>query len=181
MEGVFSFTLTYVKSRASVATCSYQQKMSRSRGRDKWYALPKHQRTASSFQNSLSFIPQKLKPLHNPLSTGLWLAASIFKTVRHFQRITKRIWANWDVKEPQINTRELVRGSHGVAANCVTLVPRIFYQPPDSTKKASELWDTTTVPAIDLANILERYLHFAFSWKILSPFYSQQLNHNLVP
>jgi hypothetical protein len=54
-------------------------------------------------------------------------------------------------------------GVKGLVDAGITKVPRIFYQPPDSTKKASELGDTTTVPAIDLANILERYLHFALS------------------
>jgi len=57
------------------------------------------------------------EPLRRPLSIGFWLAVSIFNTVRHFQRITKRICTNWYVNEPRIGTYELVCGSHGVAAN----------------------------------------------------------------
>lgn len=44
-------------------------------------------------------------------------------------------------------------GVKGLVDAGITKVPRIFYQPNDSTKKASELGDTTIVPVIDLANI----------------------------
>ncbi|XP_013467102.2 1-aminocyclopropane-1-carboxylate oxidase homolog 12 [Medicago truncatula] len=46
-------------------------------------------------------------------------------------------------------------GVKGLVDAGITKIPHIFYHLPDKIKKASESGDTTTIPVIDLANILE--------------------------
>jgi len=77
--------------------------------------------TASSFQNSFFFVTHFLletaSSFYHPLSIGFWLDSFVFNTIRHFQELHNEFARIGNTKELQTGTRELVCGSHGLAAN----------------------------------------------------------------